>query len=253
MKDYVRAQRAPQTGKLLALSAFILLASCGTTPLATEIPATEPLSPALQSVCHLATVRQKLGSIKTYFNGSAVVYKEQYLITAAHNVYSPFYNPLVRLRVTCGKVAVGANDGIEIDLKAIRVAAGYSWTPKRYSRDFAVIRLPKPIAVDQPFSLAGVEGPFPSVTIAGFPGQKNDADGMNGKTMFSGSGAANRVKGRPFTVYDIETFTGNSGGPVWFETPTGPALVGIHISGGRARSIEKGSIAEIERMISELR
>lgn len=216
---------------------------------------------AMANVCHLSTGRSSFGLFAGNKNSSAVVYRGRYLITAAHNVWSPFFRTLDRLDVACGQSAPARAAHVRVDRSQVRVACGYRWFPKkRFARDYAVIRLPSAIAVPNPLTLRVFSraDPLPGgVTLAGFPGQSGDRGGMTGERLFSASGAARFVDQR-FVEYDINTYPGNSGGPVWIDEADGPRLVGIHVSDtgngtiGRARMADADFVAEIEAMIASL-
>jgi V8-like Glu-specific endopeptidase len=212
---------------------------------------------ALQSICHLSTERRPGGISHGTYNGSAVLYRRQYLVTAAHNVYSPFYNPVTRLLVACGIAEPNRAAHQEIPISRTRVAPGYWW--RRFHRDFAVIRLPQPIDVDQPLRLGEIgdgSGPL-RVRSAGFPDDLVDGTPMNGWRMFCGSGTAAPRSGGSLLDYDVETLGGNSGGAVWTEGAEGVELVGIHVSGtdggtGVARIVNREFVTDLNRMIAEL-
>lgn len=92
--------------------------------------------------------------------------------------------------------------------------------------------------------------------IACYPGETGGT--RNGKTLFVGEGVAVHSEGSPFLDDDIDTETGNSGGPVWLEGDNGlPQLAGIHVTElngvhGRARVANAEFISEVKRMIGEL-
>jgi secreted trypsin-like serine protease len=206
---------------------------------------------AYESVCHLRTARTRVAWAGSTANGSGVLYQGRYVITAAHNVYSPWYNRLTSLRVTCGVGDVADAPHLQVDPGRVRVSAGYFW--RRFNRDFAVIELPAPINVSMPFRLGGIPAIGSSVRIAGFPGSADDADRMNGERLFSGVGP--RTDSAPLMSYAIATFTGNSGGPVWIDTANGPALAGVHVSGsdgGSARAVDDEFLREVTAMIADL-
>jgi V8-like Glu-specific endopeptidase len=209
---------------------------------------------ALESVCHLSTTRKR-GVSSTNYNSSGVLYRGRYIITAAHNLHSTLLSTLTRIAVSCGRVNPSDAEHIVVPIAQTRVAKGYRWFPKRYDRDFAIIKLPAAINVAQPFELSTTpiitsEG---GVQLAGFPGG-SVAAGMSGQRMFSGA-TAGTPEGA-FLKYDLDTFTGNSGGPVWRMAQGRPQLLGIHISGdaqgGRARIVDSDFRAEVDRLIASM-
>jgi V8-like Glu-specific endopeptidase len=251
-------------GKRPQLAFGLVLAGIGTAAWGVQADQSaerEPVREALANVCHLSTSRSSFGLFGGDNNAAAVLYRGRYLITAAHNVASPFYRTLDRLDVACGRSEPTEAMHVRIDRSQVRVACGYRWFPrKRFARDYSVIRLESPIDVPRPLALRAFSrtDPLPgAVTLAGFPGQPADRDGMTGERLFSASGAG-RFVGRHFVEYEIRTYPGNSGGPVWIEEPDGPRLVGIHVSDarngeiGRARMVDSTVEAEIEAMIASL-
>lgn len=209
-----------------------------------------PVTGSLESVCHLRATRPRVLWLGGQANSSGVIYQGRFLITAAHNVYSPSYNRLTSLKVSCGVADAAQGQHIDIDLSRIRVAPGYFW--RRFGRDFAVVELPQSFTVQRPFSLDSEATDFSNLNIAGFPGTNDATDRMNGERMFTGTGTGSAV-GRLLS-YQILTFAGNSGGPVWNETPTGPALVGVHVLGpeGQARRVDQGFLHDLDAMIADL-
>jgi V8-like Glu-specific endopeptidase len=220
---------------------------------AQQVKVTEPVLGELANVCHLFTYRDK-PLVDSENNGSAVLYRGRYLITAAHNVHSTRLSPLTSLKVACGKSAPTEAEHVEVDVSQIRVARGYRWFPKRFSRDFAVIRLAQPIATAIPMELFGgslAEGSVP-IELAGFPGTDDKSDEMDGWTLFKASGTASSEGDRSFLYYRAGAEKGNSGGPVWTMVDGRPLVVGIHIRSSGARLVNRFFRDEVDRMISEL-
>lgn len=216
-----------------------------------QIEVRAPVSGDLQSVCHVRTLRDRTFGGDGYSNGSAVLYRGRYLITAAHNVYSPWYNRLAALEVMCGAPDASITQPVRVHPARTRVASGYFW--RRFDHDFAVIELPAALQVDAPFTLDGLDRGFSAVKLGGFPGSPDETDRMDGQHMFLGAGT---MTSRGSLIdYDVATFEGNSGGPVWVTAQGGPALAGIHVSGGTggtARAADTRFRREVDRMIGDL-
>lgn len=203
------------------------------------------------NVCHLKTRRVGLG--KDGGSGSAVLYRDRYLITAAHNVYSTFYNRVTRIEVRCGRRAIGAGEPDFVLTDGEWASAdGYMWRP--YSRDLGVIRLPRSVSTSVSVELASSVPPAGAmVELAGYPGH-GIADS---ETLFAATGLviADPRKGR--LSYFIHTTTGNSGGPVWQRDGNRLTLVGIHVvgygSGGAgARRVDDWFTGQVDAMIRKL-
>jgi V8-like Glu-specific endopeptidase len=202
------------------------------------------------NVCHIQTTRRGIG--KDGGSGSAVLYRGRYLITAAHNVYSTFYNRVTRIEVHCGlRSVVSVPVHFPLTNGQWMTARGYSWRP--YARDIGVIRLPDIVPTSHPVELvrdAPADGTI--VEIAGYPGDGID----NGDTLYAGSGATVASSDPGLIQYAINTTTGNSGGPVWVRSGQTLELVGIHVvgyrNGGGARRVDPWFRREVEHMIAEL-
>jgi V8-like Glu-specific endopeptidase len=240
-----------------AAIALVLLASSAASWAATPLYKVPALTGPLESVCHLHTQRTRMLFLRGSYNSSGVLYRDRYVVTAAHNVYSPPLSRLRDLSVACGIIAPSPDQHQQVKISDVRVASSYGWMPKRFDRDFAVIRLPQPVTVAKPFRLEPVfQYPEGSPAyLAGFPGDDSD-DHMNGETMFTGSGAGKQDTAGPFLHYAIGTHVGNSGGPVWTDDRGVPTLLGIHISegplGGRARIADEDFVTAVELMIADL-
>lgn len=233
----------------------------GMTPVAAgaEPAQQQPVANATQTpydaICHLFVVRSKPIDRDRQFNGTAFLYRGRYLLTAAHNVYSPWYNKIRSIGISCGVTNADIRAPQQVvGVGNVRWSRQYSWTLRRHTDfpdDFAVIRLDQPLRVAG-FGLAETENlpDATAVSIAGFPGLSGDENGMTGQRMFAGHGRM-RHDG-VFVSYDIATAKGNSGGPVWIDTADGPKAVGIHVKTSGARALNKVAREEIEAMILSL-
>jgi V8-like Glu-specific endopeptidase len=218
-----------------------------------QVPITGDSNPIYANVCHLRIFRSWLGVIsRRPKTGSAVLYRGEYLLTAAHNLYNPWYNPVERVEVRCG---VTNADGPAPDqvVRGLRgaTARGYRWglfNADQFQFDFAVLHLNGPIATSAPISLASATAPVGSpAELVGYPG----GDIANGFLLHRARGT---VVGRERNVirYDIESATGNSGGPVWIVAGGSPRLIGIHVTNSGARAVNADFVQEVDRMIAEL-
>lgn len=240
-----------KTRLLAAVLAMVLAGPAVGQELSPQREVLETPTGALESVCHLTTQRQRLGVFpRTTFNSTAVVYRGRYLITAAHNVYSPWNSRLRELHVACGGREPSDAEHFSVDPSRTRVAQGYGW--RRFHRDFAVIALPHPVTVSQAFALAPPDGAARPVLVAGYPGSSPENERMNGHRLFVGESEGAVDPSGPFIRYGVKTYTGNSGGPVWYAGPDGPVLAGVHVSQSKARIADAEFIAEVERMIRSL-
>jgi V8-like Glu-specific endopeptidase len=242
-----------RTDRLVPLFLAGLVGSASDAP-AQQTKVTGAVTGVFSNVCHLHS-RRSTWRGQTWNNGSAILYRGRYLITAAHNVYSIPSSKVMSVIAACGQSEAPEAAHFTIDLSQVRVAAGYRWVPrKRFSRDFAVIRLSAPLPGETAVELfPGDLSPDPlPIELAGFPGREDERDGMNGWRMFKGKGIATPERGKPFLNYDFDSEKGNSGGPVWTMAGTVPVLVGIHVRGSGARIVDQFFRDEVNRMIGEL-
>lgn len=253
------------SGRMFLLALCLACTSCMTAP-PPEIPAPEALAgdrpvggqsavtpenaARYASVCHITVVRRAGGVAALDANtGSALLYRNRYLITAAHNVYSPWYAPVSSIEVRCGVLNARGPQAQRLRWPKIAVAQGYRWGPfnrDQFQYDFALVRLDQPIETAHPVDLRAdvPSGEGTPVEIAGYPGD-NFSDGY---TLHSGN-AALTSRDRKAISYSIPTFTGNSGGPVWTMVGNRPTLVAIHASGSSGRVVDQSFVTQIERMM----
>lgn len=245
-------------GIMCAFAGFYMgltTAATSAEPAAKQEPVVDATQAPYGAVCHLFVERSKPLARDGQYNGAAFLYRGRYLLTAAHNVYSPWYNKIRSIGISCGVTEANVRAPQQVvGAGNVRWSRRYGWTLRRHTDfpdDFAVIRLDQPLNVAG-FGLAEVESISDStdVSIAGFPGLPKDENGMTGQRMFSGHGKM-RHDG-VFISYDIATAKGNSGGPVWIDMADGPKALGIHIKTGAARALDKAARDEIETMILSL-
>lgn len=209
---------------------------------------------AMANVCHLKVERKKFASGAQANSTGALIADGRYVLTAAHNVYSPFYNRAKRIELRCG---VADADAVEPQRVATYrqaiVAPGYFW--RKFHRDFALIRLDTPLPQAVPSRIAPFSAGDPApVRIAGFPGDDDAATPYNGRRLYSGEGQG-RLDGTMLR-YPIDTFPGNSGGPVWQDSAGEMRIRGVHVEGtgssGAARAVDPSFIRDIEAMMRKL-
>lgn len=203
--------------------------------------------PALASVCRLVIYRKMLWFKRAPKIGSAVLYNGRYLLTAAHNIYSPAYNRISSIEVICGTSDVSGTPAQQtLRRDSLATASTYSWGPftgDEFQADFGVARLERAIEVAVPFELQGNATVGSDAQLAGFPKGDERMHYARGRLM-PGYGA--------IIKYDIETHTGNSGGPVWSRSEGRPRLIAIHVTGSAGRVVDANFVAEVNRIIADL-
>lgn len=217
----------------------------------------DPVTGSLTNVCHLRVRRVRFFLFPSEFNSTAVLFEKQYLITAAHNVHSTTFSRITKIGAACGRANSSSAHHTRIDNSQISVAAGYKW--RDWQHDYAVLKLPYEIASLRPMILRPLtERDLRSrAVVAGFPGTDDPSapERIDGEHLFSAQPVPQIEAHSFFVRYDVKTYTGNSGGPVWLELDEGPVLLGIHISGdngeGVARQIDTEA-ATLRAMIVSL-
>lgn len=254
------------TVAITVLAAAIPAISAAELPLRQQIRVKLPsLDPAFESICHVLITRRVAFFFTRIYTGSAVLYRERYLLTAGHNVYQD-RSHIRQVEVRCGvgdAETVAAGETIA-GWQALD-ADGYRGKP--FSRDFGVIRLDRPIAVSRPFALAPVAVDVgAAIRFAGYPGgaevqcrqseapRARGADSgqeRNGCRLFAADGVVTRVADG-LAYYDIETFKSNSGGPVWRDVGGVPTLVAVHVTNSGGRIVDADYRLEVDRLIDAL-
>lgn len=189
-------------------------------------PVVDASAPPYRSVCHLLVHRPRGGP----YNSTGALIARRQLLTAAHNVHSPFFNRIRNSELRCGRSADAAEWAPQQKFGARdqNTAHGYTW--RRFGRDYARVHLPvaAPYAAD--FRLLRPEETPPSVGdtvhVAGFPWTD---DVVQGK-MYETEGEVVEVTPQ-FLYYDADTRGGMSGGPIWIERGGEFIIVGVHVAG----------------------
>lgn len=223
----------------------------------------EPISEARKEpfagVARLDTVRKRglfFLSMTSEFYGTGVLVDRRFVITAAHNLHQNLFSKLQSINIS-----FGYNSGESMwvapriyGLRSVRIAKGYGFG--RLERDFSVIDLgEKAPAVHSVFRLPKQDELKELVArrselhLAGYPGN----EGHDGQVL-KGASTFDYHADELFITYDIDTATGNSGGPIWFESKGEYVLAGIHISEGSGpRGKEGKAIVLSDGVLSEIK
>lgn len=232
--------RAHRGGRILSLAILAAISGCAPAqsapapaperaaagPVARPItPVADPRARPYRSVCHLHVYRPL-----TSPHSTAALITRTRMVTAAHNVYSPFYN-----RVRAGDVRCGQSGDVvawapveRFGWKDQKTADRYFW--RRYRWDYAGVRLPVPAPYPADFRLLRPDEAAPTlgeiVHVAGFPWTDDVSQG----TMYETRGEVVEST-RDIIYYDAHTRGGMSGAPVWVQRGDEYIIVGIHVAG----------------------
>jgi V8-like Glu-specific endopeptidase len=199
--------------------------------------------PPYSSVCHIEITRQRKFRRDAHTISTGFLIGDRFLLTAAHNVFSPDYNRAFLDAVRCGwhdgKAQFEVTDSFTLD--QIRVAAAYRW---KFGHDYAMLRLPRHAPDVAAFRIpaAGEVAVYENdaIHIAGYPG-----GGKGGKTMYRGSTTTFDLSEPPFIYYGFETETGSSGSPIYVRRANDYVVAGVHVGNGLARRIDRAAADEI--------
>ena len=239
---------------------FVALSACATAAVGPgEVPSnpatTAELRPVpnaaavpFSSVCQLSIHRWTGDNVST-----GALIGPNYVLTAAHNVYSPLYNRISAGRVRCGRSGdtEAWNPQTAFDAKDQKTAPLYLWWP--YSRDYAVVRLREAATYPTAYRLLSPEDRQPArgdtVYVAGYPGEDGER-GFSGDTMFWAAGEVLKVTGN-LLFYSVDAAGGVSGSPVWMRGPKGEYLiVGVHVAGTHTQATARLIDARAYRRIN---
>ncbi len=95
-----------------------------------------------------------------------------------------------------------------------------------------------------PGEVVALMGSGKTLHFAGYPG----SEGHNGRQL-KGAVTTRYFRDGGLLGYDIDTATGNSGGPVWFEEGGDCILAGIHVIEGKAVLLDGASLEEVNAWI----
>lgn len=193
------------------------------------------------AVCRFKVSRNK--GVRTTINHSTgFLIGEKHILTAAHN-----FAKFGWWRAGSYVVGATARFGAKEDFEVLNVPdffrnMTYKY-PGRYRRnnwpfDYCLITMNNPISDIRPFQLISGDDPpvkkGDKIMTAGYPNASTK--------MLKAEGEVTDIVGS-VVMYDIDTETGLSGGPVWTTTERGERrVIGVHVKGegshGGARLIE---------------
>jgi V8-like Glu-specific endopeptidase len=198
------------------------------------------------NICYLRTVRSiRIIGFRLGFNSAGTLIEGQYLVTAAHNLYDSWRTKLVSVQVSCkgsdGNVVTSIvnEDGIARTRKV-------SHYDRSFSSDYAFLRLEAPIPVTESVALnqsADIRE-IPRIEVAGYPG---------GQLKYGAGNIVQPIPNDSTVYYEVDTVKGMSGGPVWAAHRNVGSLVGVHVSEGRARVVNRELIDDFQNWKASLR
>jgi len=217
-----------------------------------EVVTKSKFSIPLESVCRLATVRhgpgKLLGKEKKSF-GSAALIENRFLLTAAHNVFDYPFSKLMSVSVTCGDVEIETakvvatlnREQIKQQVHVPRYEFRWPNTRKKFEFDYAFIDLGKTLSQSSSFVLSPKSSGKSSniVNISGYPGGGISGERKrDGQQLYKGTSSQIHTNLNLIT-YNIETKTGNSGGPIWVGERAPYQIIAVHVNDFGGRRVEK--------------
>jgi V8-like Glu-specific endopeptidase len=163
--------------------------------------------------------------------GSGAMIGPNDVLTAGHNLWDPAFGFARNIRVTPGQAGSSTPFGAAFGT-VWTVPSEYVSTGGSFEFDIGVINLGSNIGNSTGwFGLQSVSAATATdsiVQLAGYPG-----DLSGGDFQYTSSDNVDFVSGNQL-FYDgaLDTFGGNSGGPLWWNLSGGPFIVGVHTSGG---------------------
>ncbi len=173
------------------------------------------------------------------------------LLTAAHCLYDTRKNEYIKeVRIARGRSGEEMPFGMQtFESSAFRVPEDWKTSAAQYA-DYGIVLLdgPNPTAGFKLYAAEDEELEKAGITTAGYPADKN------GFYMWMDRGPVSSVNsGKIF--YNEDTFGGQSGSPVWLQSPAvGLACVGVHSYGGcpnSATRLTKHVIDQIKKWAAE--
>jgi len=169
--------------------------------------------------------------------GSGALVSNRHVLTAAHNVYHTRWAK--RFRYGSVTLNLGHQElewrSTRFRKNSVRWLRGYS--PNNFSRDLALITLPKQASSPKysfRMPLAGeVSRLFKQnlpLHVGGYPGMDDDLNIHHGGNTLKTSSTTDYHLDGSLIRYDVNTARGNSGGPVWFTKEGEYILAGIHVA-----------------------
>ena len=202
----------------------------------------------LSWLCHL-NIHRRWWRRKFSATGSAVAFRDRYLLTAGHNIYqdkSTVREIEVRVGPTNARQqAIHETTRGRQGRDSSRYVGGlFGRMP--FAHDYGVVRLSEPFAEPSRFVLGEPPRRDEAVFFAGYPGGRHD-----GWTLHEATAKLGETRGS-LVGYDLKTYKSNSGGPVWRMADGVPELVAIHVAPSVGRAVDNEFVGEVERLIARL-
>ncbi|MGC4041919.1 MAG: trypsin-like serine protease [Flavobacterium sp.] len=203
------------------------------------------------NICYLHIYRNRFPKPDDWFKSTGFFIAPNIILTAAHNIHSVWGSKVSKIEISPGKYYSNfPYQTVTIDGKAeckkrIRTNANYSFTSgSRIKYDFGIIILTKEelrqlnlpntdsFSLDPTYQLKKND----ILNVAGYPADP-DA-GYNGDFMTFQQDLCGEIDEKKFG-HNLDTFTGNSGSPIWVENGTKRIIVGVHTFGNAGTLLDK--------------
>lgn len=208
------------------------------------------------NICFLHISRDRLFGNDDWFLSTGFIIAPNIILTAAHNIYSPRLSRVNHITIIPGKYYdITPFGSINISgesncNQSIKTHPKYSFSQKKNKRikyDFGVIVLPDSLKIesdviplcfvlDSTYSLNVGD----TLNVSGYPADKEY--GFAGDFLTSQYDICRGVHGKSFS-HQLDTYTGNSGSPIWVNQNGKKIIVGVHTFGGSATNLDSDNIA----------
>ncbi len=208
-------------------------------------------------ICYLYIHRDRMLQKDSWFQSTGFFINDSIILTAAHNVHSPVYNKVDMIRIYPAKYYNKLPyDSINIDLRGrtnlvIETPPGYSFIKRKHTKikwDFGIIRLRdipaqkmEKLSNEQVFNFdkGFVLSMGDTLHVAGFPA--DDDFGYRGEFMTYQTDTCRGIVTKKLK-HKLDTYTGNSGSPVWVNQDNKRIIVGVHTFNSAATLLDNENL-----------
>jgi len=217
-------------------------------------------------ICYLHIYRKRFPKKDSWFMSTGFFITPNIILTAAHNVHSEWGTKVSKIEVVpakyyddqpFGMITINGKDGCR---RAIKTHPDYKFTDKMNKRikyDFGIIIIPNEqltanhrLDNKQVFFLDSsyILNQNDTVNVAGYPADSQY--GFHGDFMTFQKDLCRGVNGKIFN-HRLDTYTGNSGSPIWINLHDKRVIIGIHTFGGSGTRLDTENLRIIFQWLNQ--